>query len=155
MAPLKVSRRFAVYVHARIVQLCNWPSIMKSGITLFALLFAILLVQGYARTDSLSQGIYEGTVEALFEEAHPGVYLARRAETDAKVPTWVHIRFDAPLSDGRRFAVAVLPPQLAVKAGDRVEMRFGDAADIDAQGPERNVVTRVLAPASERLAHAR
>ena len=128
---------------------------MKSGITLFALLFAILLVQGYARTDSLSQGTYEGTVEALFEEAHPGVYVARRAERGIQAPTWVHVRFDAPLNDGRRFAVAMLPPPLEVQTGDRVEMRFGDAADIGAGGPERNVVTRVLPPRTDRLAQAR
>jgi hypothetical protein len=129
---------------------------MKSGITLFALLFAILLVQGYARTDSLAQGTHEGVVEALFEEAHPGVYVARRAEKSAAhAPTWVHIRFDAPLNDGRRFAVAMLPAALTVQTGDRVEMRFGDPADIDAQGPERNLVTRVLPASSERLAHAR
>jgi hypothetical protein len=127
---------------------------MKSGVTLLALLFAILLVQGYARTDSLSQGSHEGIVEALFEESHPGVYVARRADRAAGTATWVHVRFAQPLNDGRRFAVAMLPPPLAVQPGDRVEMRFGDAADLDAQGPARNVVTRVL-PRSQRLAHAR
>jgi hypothetical protein len=127
---------------------------MKSGITLIALLFAILLVQGYARTDSLSDGSHEGIVEALFEESHPGVYVARRAESGAKAATWVHVRFDQPLNDGRRFAVAILPPQLAVQPGDRVEMRFGNSANVDTGGPARNVVTRVL-PRGDRLAHAR
>jgi hypothetical protein len=127
---------------------------MKSGITLFALLFAIILVQGYARTDSLSEGSHEGIVEALFEESHPGVYVARRPESGAQAATWVHVRFEQPLNDGRRFAVAMLPPRLAVQPGDRVEMRFGDASDVDAQGPARNVVTRVL-PRGDRLAHAR
>ena len=125
---------------------------MKSGVTLFALLFAILLVQAYARTDSLSQSLHEGTVEALFEESHPGIYVARRAESGTKVPTWVHVRFDEPLTDGRRFAVAMLPENLPVETGRRVEMRFGETAEVDANGPARNVVTRVL---PQRLAHAR
>lgn len=128
---------------------------MKSGITLFALLFAILLVQGYARTDSLAEGAYEGTVEALFEESHPGIYVARRSDRQPDVPTWVHVRFDAPLTDGRRFAVAMAPATLAVQTGDRVEMRFGQGADVDSYGPARNVVTRVLAPRPDRLARAR
>jgi hypothetical protein len=128
---------------------------MKSGILLFTLLFAIVLVQGYARTDSLSGAMHEGTVEALFEESHPGVYTARRADGRSGAPTWVHVRFDAPLGDGRRFAVAMLPPQLAAQAGDRVEMRFGDAANVDTQGPSRNVVTRIVRNRPDRLARAR
>jgi hypothetical protein len=126
---------------------------MKSGVVVFALLFAILLVQGYARTDSLSQGAYQGTVEALFEESHPGVYVARRHDSGTHKPTWVHVRFDEPLTDGRRFAVAMLPAPLTVETGDRVEMRFGDARDVDAQGPARNLITRILP--TDRLAHAR
>jgi hypothetical protein len=128
---------------------------MKSGITLFALLFAVLLVQGYARTDSLSQGTHEGTVEALFEESHPGVYIARRADGNTQLPTWAHVRFDEPLTDGRRFAVAMLPPQLTAQPGDRVEMRFGDPSEVGSTGPARNLITRILPAAGDRLAHAR
>lgn len=128
---------------------------MKSGITLFAVLFAILLVHAYARTDSLAQGQYEGTVEAMFEEPHPGVYVPRSGNREDALPTWVHVRFDAPLRDGRRFAVAALAPQLDVQPGDRVEMRFGDPSAIDAQGTEHNRVVRVLSSRGEGAARAR
>jgi hypothetical protein len=128
---------------------------MKSGLTLFAVLFAVLLVHAYARTDRLSQGSYEGTVEALFEEPHPGIYVPRGADTGPGRPAWVHVRFDEPLQDGRRFAVAALAPQQRVQAGDRVEMRFGDPSAFGAQGPDHNLVVRVVGGRNDGLARAR
>jgi hypothetical protein len=117
---------------------------MKSAFALVALLFGVLLVQGYARTERLSDSIHLGIVEALFEEAHPGVYVPRRSPDSGKLPIWVHVSFGEPLEDGRTFAVAALPEGMKARPGDIVEMRFGNQAEIDRHGPERNVVTAVL-----------
>ncbi len=125
---------------------------MKSSILLFALLFAVILVQGYARTDRLADSTHMGTVEALFEEAHPGVYVPRRSPDLSGAPVWAHVSFPQALADGRTYAVAVLPHGLTARVGDTVEMRFGDPNDVDRQGPERNLIMQVLPATQHRLA---
>lgn len=119
---------------------------MKSTLTLAALLFAVLLVQGYARTASLSEGTHRGTVEALFVQSQPGVFVPPVA-ADAKpgATVWVHVRFAQALDDGRRFAVAALPGHLRVAPGDVVEMRFGDLAAGPGTAPAHNTVTALVA----------
>jgi hypothetical protein len=128
---------------------------MKSAIALIPLLFAVLLVQGYARTERLSDSVHLGIVEALFEEAHPGVYMPRRSPESAQLPVWVHVSFGEPLEDGRTFAVAALPSGVKARPGDIVEMRFGDQTDVDRYGPGRNVVTAVLSGPDPQLMRMR
>jgi len=119
---------------------------MKSIVSLFALMAAIVLIQAYARTAELSGSTHVGTVESVFIEQYPGIYVDRDiAQQDLKSPAWVHIKFSEPLEDGRTFAIAMLPADMRAKAGDRVEMRF---ADNDNAHPEastdRNMVITVL-----------
>lgn len=119
---------------------------MKSIVSLFALMAAIVLIQAYARTAELSGSTHVGTVESVFVEQYPGIYVDRDiAQQDLKSPAWVHIKFSEPLEDGRTFAIATLPADMRAKAGDRVEMRF---ADNDNAHPEastdRNMVITVL-----------
>jgi hypothetical protein len=123
---------------------------MKSSLALLSLLFAVLLVQGYARMERVSASVHVGKVEALYEEAHPGVFVPRRAADRGAAPLWVHVRFDRPLDDGRDFAVAALPRGMSAGIDDTVEMQFGDANQFDESGPERNVVTAVIGPAAKR-----
>lgn len=86
-----------------------------------------------------------GKVEALYQEAHAGVYVPLRMTRERKdMPLWVHVRFDRPLEDGRSFAVAALPEGMSVKVDDTVEMRFGDPSRFDESGPARNIITAVL-----------
>lgn len=117
---------------------------MKSGLALASLLFAVLLVQGYARTERVGMVTHIGKVEALYEETHAGVYVPRRASEKIAAPLWVHVRFAQPLEDGRSFTVAALPEGMAVKIDDSVEVKFGDSAQVDTHGPERNVVVGVV-----------
>ena len=119
---------------------------MKSIVSLFALMAAIVLIEAYARTAELSGSTHVGTVESVFIEQYPGIYVDRDiAQQDLKSPAWVHIKFSKPLEDGRTFAIAMLPADMRAKAGDRVEMRF---ADNDNAHPEastdRNMVITVL-----------
>ena len=119
---------------------------MKSIVSLFALMAAIVLIQAYARTAELSGSTHVGTVESVFVEQYPGIYVDRDiAQQDLKTPAWVHIKFSEPLEDGRTFAIAMLPADMRAKTGDRVEMRF---ADNDNAHPEastdRNMVITVL-----------
>jgi hypothetical protein len=131
---------------------------MKSGITLIALLFAGLLVQGYARTSSLSEGTHLGIVEAIFEESRPGVYTPRaaaRARARSSSPVWAHVGFPQPLSDGRTFAVAAVPAGMELHPGDLIQMRFGEppvAGKAD-RAPE-NAITALVASSRQSLARA-
>jgi hypothetical protein len=119
---------------------------MKSLLTVAALLFAALLVQAYARTASLSDGTHLGTVEAVFVESQPGVFVPRStASAGESTPVWVHVRFADALQDGRNIAVAALPPELPVALGDIVEMRFGNPADGTDSQPVQNRVTARIA----------
>lgn len=127
---------------------------MKSGLALVSLLFAVLLVQGYARTERVAMVTHVGKVEALYQETHAGVYVPRRASEKSDAPLWVHVRFPRPLEDGRSFTVAAVPEGTSVKIDDNVEVKFGDSTQIDTQGPERNVVVGVVADAVRATAPA-
>ena len=124
---------------------------MKSGITLIALLFAGLLVQGYARTANLSQGPHLGIVEAVFEEVRPGIYAPRRASArrGEAAPTWAHVRFPQALEDGRTSAVAAIPAGLELHAGDLIEMRFAEPASLG-EARADDVVTALVASGDSR-----
>ena len=123
---------------------------MKSGITLIALLFAGLLVQGYARTASLSQGPHLGIVEAVFEEIRPGIYAPRPASARrGRAPAWAHVRFPQALEDGRTSAVAAIPAGLELHAGDLIEMRFAEPASAG-QARADDVVTALVASGDSR-----
>jgi hypothetical protein len=124
---------------------------MKSGITLIALLFAGLLVQGYARTASLSQGPHLGIVEAVFEEIRPGVFTPRPgAAKRSQAPAWAHVRFPQPLEDGRTSAVAAIPASLDLQAGDLIEMRFAEPASAASDALTDDVVTALVASSRSR-----
>jgi hypothetical protein len=124
---------------------------MKSGITLIALLFAGLLVQGYARTASLSQGPHLGIVEAVFEETRPGVFTPRPASAKRRqAPAWAHVRFPQALEDGRTSAVAAVPSGLELQAGDLIEMRFADPASVGADARAEDRVTALVASSRSR-----
>jgi len=60
---------------------------MKSIVSLFALMAAIVLIQAYARTAELSGSTHVGTVESVFVEQYPGIYVDRDiAQQDLKSP---------------------------------------------------------------------
>jgi hypothetical protein len=124
---------------------------MKSGITLIALLFAGLLVQGYARTASLSAGPHLGIVEAVVEEIRPGVFTFRAgAAQDKNAPAWAHVRFPQALEDGRMSAVAAIPVGLDLHAGDLIQMRFAGPADAAGGAVDDDVVTALVASSRSR-----
>ena len=118
---------------------------MRSALSIVAILFAVLLSHGYARTSSLSEGAYLGEVEAVFVESERGVFLpGSDPRQHPGAPAWVHIRFPQPLEDGRNFAVAALPLGILAQPGDVVEMRFGGLAG-PSETPAYNVVTALVA----------
>ena len=119
---------------------------MKSIVSLFALMAAIVLIQAYARTAELSGSTHVGTVESVFVEQYPGIYVDRDiAQQDLKSPAWVHIKFSEALEDGRTFAIAMLPADIRAKAGDRVQMRFADSGNTHPEAStDRNLVIAVL-----------
>lgn len=124
---------------------------MKSGITLIALLFAGLLVQGYARTASVSRGPHLGIVEAVFEELRPGVFTSRgSAAKRSQAPVWAHVRFPQPLEDGRTTAVAAVPASFDLQAGDVIEMRFAEPASAASDASADDVVTALVASSRNR-----
>jgi len=121
------------------------PRIMKSGLYLLTLTFAFLLIQAYARTDRLGDAVHVGRVEAIFDEVSQGIFAPRSAETAGKgLSAWVHVRFAAPLDDGRAYAVAKLPQGLEVRLEDDVAVRFGDSSPQDALGSGFTTITNVL-----------
>jgi hypothetical protein len=98
---------------------------MKGIIGILALAAVVVLVQGYARTDELNGSIHQGVVERVFVEQDLGVYVDRETSPSNQAGTaWVDVKFLEPLADGSTTAIALLPPYLRVKPGDRVEMRF-------------------------------
>jgi len=131
---------------------------MKSGITLIAILFAGLLVQGYARTASLSEGTHLAIVEAVFEESRPGVYTPRAASkgrANNTIPAWAHVGFPQALSDGRTFAVAAIPAGIELHPGDLIQMHFGEPPIPGKPSPDpENVVTALVASSRQGLARA-
>ena len=119
---------------------------MKSIVSLFALMAAIVLIQAYARTAELGGSTHVGMVESVFVEQYPGIYVERDiAQPDLNSPAWAHIKFSEPLEDGRTFAIAMLPTDIHAKAGDRVKMRFADNAAVHPEAStDRNLVIAVL-----------
>lgn len=118
---------------------------MKSGLPLLALLFAVLLIQAYARTDRLGDMDHVGRVEAIFDEVSTGIFTPRTPATAAASRSaWVHVRFSVPLVDGRAYAVARLPEGLDVHLDDDVSVRFGDSRAQDAPGSGQTTITSVL-----------
>ncbi len=118
---------------------------MKSGLPLLALLFAVLLIQAYARSDRLGDAIHVGRVEAIFDEVSTGIFTPRTPASAAQsLSAWVHVRFSVPLEDGRVYAVAKLPQGLDVHLDDDVSVRFGDNSVPDALGSGLTTITSVL-----------
>lgn len=121
------------------------PRILKTGLPLLCLLFAALLIQAYARTDRLGDSLHVGRVEAIFDEVNVGVFTPRTVQSVTKIrSSWVHVRFSAPLADGRAYAVARLPQGLDVQVDDDVAVRFGDSSPGDALGSGLTTITNVL-----------
>ena len=124
---------------------------MKSGITLIALLFAGLLVHGYARTANVSRGPHLGIVEAVFEEVRPGVFTPRsHGAKRGQAPAWAHVRFPQPLEDGRTTAVAAVPARFDLQAGDLIHMRFGEPVSAASDAPADDTVTALVASSRSR-----
>jgi len=121
------------------------PRILTSGLPLLCLLFAALLIQAYARTDRLGDSVHVGRVEAIFDEVSEGTFAPRTPQSAPNSrSSWVHVRFSAPLEDGRAYAVARLPQGLAVQVDDDVAVRFGDSSPGDALGSGLTTITNVL-----------
>jgi hypothetical protein len=88
---------------------------------------ALVALAGCASQPDVGGTTQVGKVEGVFVEQYPGVFVDRRV-ADARVsgkPTWVHLKFVQPLSDGRRFATAAVGSDPGVEPGDLVQMRFG------------------------------
>ncbi|MCW5619507.1 MAG: hypothetical protein KIS79_00130 [Burkholderiales bacterium] len=118
---------------------------MKSGLTLLALSFAVLLFQAYARTERLSEAVHVGSVVAIFDEVSQGIYEPRGADgARSGLSSWAHVRFSTPLVDGRIFAVAKLPEGLEVRIDDAVAVRFGDASPDSMLDAGFSTITGVL-----------
>ena len=116
---------------------------MKGLIGIFALTGVIALVQGYARTEELNGSIHQGIVERVFVEQDLGVYVDRETAPDNRAGTaWVDVKFPEPLADGTTTAIALLPANLLVEPGDRVEMRFagGTGRQSDAALDQNRVI---------------
>ena len=124
-----------VMLHGRVHGIADWQSGPRGGDQVFS----SSMVMGMAAKD-LANGGTLGFKAMLSGDA----FMGRRG--------YPLLLAAGETADGRRFAVAMLPENLPVETGSRVEMRFGETAEVDANGPARNVVTRVL---PQRLAHAR
>lgn len=118
---------------------------MKSIIGIFTLAAVVVLVQGYARTDELNGSTHQGVVERIFVEQDLGVYVDRETSPGNQAGTaWVDVKFLEPLADGSTTAIALLPPYLRVKPGDRVEMRFAGGGGHNDVALDQNRVTALL-----------
>jgi hypothetical protein len=118
---------------------------MKGIVGILALAAVVVLVQGYARTDELNGSIHQGVVERVFVEQDLGVYVDRETSPSNQAGTaWVDVKFLEPLADGSTTAIALLPPYLRVKPGDRVEMRFAGGGWHNEAGLDQNRVTALL-----------
>jgi hypothetical protein len=118
---------------------------MKGIVGILALAAVVVLVQGYARTDELNGSIHQGVVERVFVEQDLGVYVDRETSPSNQAGTaWVDVKFLEPLADGSTTAIALLPPYLRVKPGDRIEMRFAGGAWHNEAGLDQNRVTALL-----------
>ncbi len=104
---------------------------------------AVLIVQGYARSEQVSGGSYLARVDEVIVETSPGVYAPRPA--GARMPgvqQWVNVTFPEALEDGRTSATAQVPDSLYVKEGDLVMLRFAATGFPEAQ-PAVNEVSAV------------
>jgi hypothetical protein len=118
---------------------------MKGIVGILALAAVVVLVQGYARTDELNGSIHQGVVERVFVEQDLGVYVDRETSPSNQAGTaWVDVKFLEPLADGSTTAIALLPPYLRVKPGDRIELRFAGGAWHNEAGLDQNRVTALL-----------
>jgi len=98
---------------------------MRGLLIAVAIASAIIIVQGYARSEQVDGSSYLVAVEQVFIEVQPGVYAPRaRGEHRPDMTQWAHVSFSAPLEDGRTSATARVPSDLRVDVGDLVMLRF-------------------------------
>ena len=110
----------------------------------FAVLSAVMIVQGYARTEQTNGGSYLARVDKVFVEVDAGVYLPADTATRLPgMPQWVHVSFPEPLEDGRTSATAKVPPDLRVECNDLVMLRFARVGFPQA-GPADNEISAVV-----------
>lgn len=108
-----------------------------------AIASAILIVQGYARSEQVNGGSYLARVEEVIVEVSPGVYAPRPPGARMPgTPQWVNVNFPEPLEDGRTSATASVPAFVYVKEGDLVMLRFAETGFPEAH-PAVNEVSAV------------
>jgi hypothetical protein len=116
---------------------------MRGLLIVAAIAAAVMIVQGYARSEQVNGGSYLAQVQEVIVEATPGVYGPRPPGAQMPgVPQWVNVSFPAPLADGRTTATARVPDLLHVKEGDLVMVRFAASGFPEAQ-PAVNEVSAV------------
>ena len=116
---------------------------MRGLLIALAIASAVMIVQGYARSEQVMGGSYLARVDQVIVEMHPGIYSPRLAGARMPgTPQWVNVTFPEPLEDGRTSATARVPAFLHVKEGDLVMLRFAAAGFPQAQ-PAVNEVSAV------------
>jgi len=98
---------------------------MRGLLIALAIASAVMIVQGYARSEQVNGGSYLARVEQVIVEVRSGVYAPRPAGARMPgTPQWVNVTFPEPLEDGRTSATARVPAFLYVQEGDLVVLRF-------------------------------
>jgi hypothetical protein len=86
---------------------------MRGLLIALAIASAVMIVQGYARSEQVNGGSYLAQVEQVIVEVRPGVYAPRPAGARMPgTPQWVNVTFPEPLEDGRT-SVNGVPGNLA------------------------------------------
>lgn len=110
-------------------------------------LVAAALTAGCASDNSVGGTSHIGKVQGVFVEQYGGLFVDRQmAANEPGQSVWVYVTFDQPLADGSRFATAVLGRDSGVEPGDLVQLRFADAAELQAgAAPAHNQITALIA----------
>ena len=115
---------------------------MRGLLIIMAIASAVLIVQGYARSEQVNGGSYLARVDQVIVEVNPGVYTPRPPGARMPgTPQWAEVTFPEPLEDGRTSATARVPQFMYVKEGDLVMLRF--AAGFPEAQPAVNEISAV------------
>ncbi len=113
----------------------------RSRIPVVAAVGAALLAACAGNTDPQAETAV-GSVQAIYLERAPGVYMDHRVSSDgANGRRWAAVLLRAPLANGRSFTTAAIDADVPVEVGDLVELEVENDAP-EAQARVSGIVSR-------------
>jgi len=121
----------------------------RNRFPLVAALGSVLLTACAADPDPHAETAV-GSVQAIYLERAPGVYVDHRLSPDGSdARRWAAVLLRTPLANGLSFTTAAVDDDVSVEVGDLVELEVGDVVQ-DAHAQAR--VSGIVSPRAERAA---